>query len=164
MSGMGQRVVVVSAERYAQEKLVGDPELRLPGVPVGERVVLVAQTAPPVVFGLGRAVGEGTVRYTRRLFDAPLPAEGLADGPLSAESYAALVERAGPAGRVRTWLVGVDLPVEAESPAEAVRRYWSYLRDLGPTELPAYVAPVEDELAMQAYLVGEPAPLDPEDD
>jgi hypothetical protein len=164
MSGMGQRVVVVSAERYAQEKLVGNAELRLPGVPAGERIVLVAGTTPPVVFGLARAVRDGIVRYTRRLFDSPLPADGLAEGPLADESYAALVERAGPAGPVRTWLVGVDLPVEAESPAEAVRRYWSYLRDLGPTELPAYVAPVEDELAMQAYLVGEPAPLDPEED
>jgi hypothetical protein len=65
---------------------------------------------------------------------------------------------------MRTWLVGVDLPVEAESPAEAVRRYWSYLRDLGPGELPAFVAPIEDELAMQAYLLGEQAALDPEDD
>ncbi len=65
---------------------------------------------------------------------------------------------------VRSWLVGVDLPVEADTPAEAVRRYWSYVRDLGPAELPAYVSPVEDELAMQAYLLGAEAPLDPEED
>jgi len=164
MTAVGQRVVRVSAERYAQERLVGNAELRLPGVPAGERVVLVAGTDPPVVFGLGRAVREGVVRYTRRLFDTPLPADGLVDGPLPAERYAVLVDTAGTGAPVRTWLVGVDLPVEAESAAEAVRRYWSYLRELGPTELPAYVAPVGDELAMQALLVGEPAPLDPEED
>jgi hypothetical protein len=155
---------MVSAERYAQERMVGNAELRLGGVPVGERVALVAATEPPVVFGLGWAVRDGVVRYTRRLFDSPLPAGDLRDGVLSPDVYEDLVRSAGPAGRVRTWLVGVDLPVEADSPAEAVRRYWSYLRDLGPTELPAYVTPIEDELAMQAYLVGEPAPLDPEED
>jgi hypothetical protein len=155
---------MVSAERYAQERMLGNAELRLAGVPVGERVVLVASTDPPVVFGLGWAVRDGVVRYTRRLFDVPLPADGLAEGAISTEIYEQLTRQAGPAGRVRTWLVGVDLPVEADSPAEAVRRYWSYLHDLGPTELPAYVTPIEDELAMQAYLVGEPAPLDPEED
>jgi hypothetical protein len=161
---MGHRAVIVPAERYAQEKLVGNVELRLAGVPLGERVALVAATDPPVLFGFGRAVREGVVRYTRRLFDAPLPIDGLADGPVSPEAFAALEAKAGEAAPVRTWLVGVDLPVEADSPAEAVRRYWSYLRELGPTELPAYVAPVDDELAMQAILVGEPAPLDPEED
>jgi len=161
---MGHRAVVVSAQRYAQERLVGNAELRLPGVPAGEYVVLVAATDPPVVFGLGRSVRVDTVRYTRRLFDAPLPAPGLADGPVSPEVFAAVAAQAGPAAPVRTWLVGVDLPVEAESPAEAVRRYWTYLRDLGPTELPAYVAPLDDELAMQAYVMGQEAALDPEED
>jgi hypothetical protein len=116
------------------------------------------------VFGFGRAVRAGWVRYTRRLFDAPLPAEGPLDGPLTPQTYAELLAKAGPVSANRSWLVGVDLPVEADSPAEAVRRYWSYLRELGPTELPAFVAPVGDELAMQAYLLGEQAPFDPEDD
>ena len=58
----------------------------------------------------------------------------------------------------------MDLPIEADSAAEAVRRYWSYVRDLGPTELPAYVAPLDDELAMQAYVMGQEAALDPEED
>jgi hypothetical protein len=70
---------------------------------------------------------------------------------------------AGPVGRVRTWMVGVDLPIEAESPGEAARQYWSYLRELGPGELPAYVSPADDELAMQAYLLGEATNLDPEE-
>jgi hypothetical protein len=161
---MGHRAVVISPERYAQERLVGNAELGVAGVPAGEQVVLIVATSPPVVFGLGRTVRDDTVRYTRRLFDTPLPADGLAEGPVPPEVYADLAARAGPPAPVRTWLVGVDLPVEADSPAEAVRRYWSYLRELGPSELPAYVAPIEDELAMQAYLVGAEASLDPEDD
>jgi len=161
---MGYRAVIIPADRYAQERLVANAELSVPGAIPGDQVALVAGTEPPVVFGLGRVVRAGAIRYSRRLFDAPLPADGLAEGPLSPEVFAGLVARAGGAAPMRTWLVGVDLPVEAESPAEAVRRYWSYLRDLGPGELPAFVAPIEDELAMQAFLLGEPAPLDPEED
>jgi len=66
--------------------------------------------------------------------------------------------------RERTWLVSVDIPIEAATPAEAVAQFWAYLRDLGPDQLPAFVAPIEDELAMQAYLGGEPHELDPEDE
>ncbi|MPZ27472.1 MAG: hypothetical protein GEV12_13965 [Micromonosporaceae bacterium] len=64
----------------------------------------------------------------------------------------------------RTWLVSVDLPIEAASPAEAVAEFWAYLRELGPDQLPAFVAPIGDELAMRAYLAGEPHDLDPEED
>ena len=64
----------------------------------------------------------------------------------------------------RTWLVSVDLPIEAPTPADAVAQFWAYLRDLGPDQLPAYVAPIEDELAMQAYVGGEPHELDPEEE
>jgi hypothetical protein len=35
---------------------------------------------------------------------------------------------------------------------------------LGPRELPAYVSPTGNELAMQAYLLGAEANLDPEED
>jgi hypothetical protein len=66
--------------------------------------------------------------------------------------------------RQRTWLVSVDLPIEAATPAEAVALFWAYLRDLGPDQLPAFVAPIEDELAMQAYVGGEPHDLDPEEE
>lgn len=72
--------------------------------------------------------------------------------------------RLGPAPDRRAWLVSVDLPIEAETPAEAVRQFWTYVRQLGPGELPAYVAPVGDELAMRAYLLGAQVNLDPEED
>jgi hypothetical protein len=68
------------------------------------------------------------------------------------------------AGQRPTWLVSVDLPIEAETPAEAARIFWDYLRELGPGELPAFVAPTGDELAMRAYLGDQPHDLDPEDD
>lgn len=68
-----------------------------------------------------------------------------------------------PYGR-RDWLVGVYLPIEAASPAEAVRAFWGYVRELGPTELPVFISPAGDELAMRAYLMDEPVNLDPEPD
>lgn len=67
-------------------------------------------------------------------------------------------------GRRKTWLVSVDLPIEAATPAEAVEQFWSFVRELGAAELPVFVWPTGDELAMRAYLGGEPHDLDPEDD
>ncbi len=155
-------VVAVAAQRYAEERAVRNSLLRVESdAAVGDRVALLADD---VVFGLAVVVRDGWVRYTRRLFDAPVPASGLTPGPLSPDAYAALAAQAGPAGPVRTWMVGVDLPIEAESAGEAVRQYWSYLRELGPGELPAYVSPAGDELAMQAYLLGEATNQDPEED
>ncbi|GIH11285.1 hypothetical protein Rhe02_93520 [Rhizocola hellebori] len=61
-------------------------------------------------------------------------------------------------------MVSVALPIEAGSPAEAVAEFWRYVTELGPAELPAFVSPAEDELAMQAYVADEPAPQDPEED
>jgi hypothetical protein len=64
----------------------------------------------------------------------------------------------------RSWLVSVDLPIEAETQAEAVKLFWSYVSQLGPAELPVLISPVEDELAMKAYVLGEQVSLDPEED
>jgi hypothetical protein len=38
------------------------------------------------------------------------------------------------------------------------------VRELGPVELPTYVWPYGDELAMQAFVLGEEANQDPEED
>ena len=62
------------------------------------------------------------------------------------------------------WLVSVALPIEAPSPTDAVREFWAYVTSLGPEELPAYVSPAADELAMRAYVMDREAALDPEDD
>ncbi|MGC4804595.1 hypothetical protein [Micromonospora sp. DT233] len=108
------------------------------------------------------------VAYTRRVFDEPAPAEELTlDGPvtaLPADAYRELVERLGPPPARRTWLVSLDLPIEAPTRAEAVRLFWAYVRDLGPRELPAFVSPYGDELAMQAFVLGAEANQDPEED
>ena len=64
----------------------------------------------------------------------------------------------------QTWLVSLDLPIEAATPAEAVRQFWSYALELGPAELPTFVSPAGDELAMQAFVLGAEANQDPEED
>jgi hypothetical protein len=64
----------------------------------------------------------------------------------------------------KSWLVNVALPIEADSPAEAVGEYWRYVAELGSAELPAYVSPVGDELAMIPFVGGEVTNLDPEED
>jgi hypothetical protein len=64
----------------------------------------------------------------------------------------------------QAWLVSVALPIEAASPAEAVREYWRYVEQLGGEELPAFVSPVGNELAMTAWLMGAETNLDPEED
>jgi|SRR6476660_3980378 len=88
--------------------------------------------------------------------------------PLTGEAGGSPARRAGPVARpahaVRTWLVSVDLPIEAATPADAVHQFWSYVRQLGPSELPAYVRPSDDELAMRAYVLGVEVNQDPEED
>ena len=64
----------------------------------------------------------------------------------------------------RTGWSACDLPIEAATPAEAVRLFWSYVQELGPRELPAFVSPSRDELAMQAFVLGAEANQDPEED
>jgi hypothetical protein len=68
-----------------------------------------------------------------------------------------------PAAR-RRWLVSVDLPIEADTPADAVRQFWAYVQQLGPEQLPAFVWPSGDELAMRAYVLDAEVNLDPEED
>jgi hypothetical protein len=163
--------VVVPAERYEEERLYRRDRLTLPDMsgPVpGDRAVLVADLRPPVIFGWGLVTGPPAgpldVRYARRLFDAPLPAGDLRTGPLDPGRFTEIEKAAGARVGRTTWLVSVDLPIEAETRGEAVRQFWSYLRELGPRELPAFVSPLDDELAMQAYVLGEETTLDPEED
>jgi hypothetical protein len=186
--------VVVPVERYAAERLFCHESLELTGLdgplPVtGDEVALIAGGAEPVVFALGRVLARTDddspddpgsdeivhaldIGYTHRLFDTPVPADGLGGGPggypIDADRFAALVDKAGAERRVdgpkREWLVGLSLPIEAATPAEAVRAFWTYTLQLGPRELPAFVSPLGNELAMQAYVLGELANLDPEED
>jgi hypothetical protein len=185
---MAHWAVAVPAERYAAERLFLHETLELTGVdgPLpapGDEVALVAGA---VVFALGRVLARPSdespddpgsdetlatldIAYTHRLFDSPLPASdlGVVAGvaPIDADRFAALVDKAGPErGATREWLVGLYLPIEAPSQAEAVRAFWTYTLQLGPRELPAFVSPLGDELSMQAYVLGELANLDPEEE
>jgi hypothetical protein len=97
------------------------------------------------------------------------PYDGPHDGPGVLPVDPAVFRRAAAAlgavrGDKRAWLVSVALPIEAATPAEAVRQFWSHVAELGPAELPTYVWPSGDELAMQAFVLGEEANQDPEED
>lgn len=192
MNGHDAWLVVLPDGRHEAERLVHHETLELTGLDggdrphPGDRVLMVTRGDPPSVVALGRvapAVGDesdpddpqsdGTapplvVTYTRRAFDDPLPADGLTVrrpvAPLDPATFTALAGRLGPTPDRRDWLVSLNLPIEAASPAEAARIFWSYVLELGPRELPAFVAPSGDELAMQAFVLGAVANQDPEED
>ncbi|MEO3771411.1 hypothetical protein [Micromonospora sp. B9E7] len=190
--GVGTWAVLLPAERYEAERLVHHDTLELSGLPdvagpgPGDQVAVLVD-APPRLVALGRVAAAGprhqedpddpqseveagalVVAYTRRAFDEPVPADLLTlDGPVSAlepAAFRALADQLGPPPARRTWLVSLDLPIEAGTPAEAVRLFWSYVQELGPRELPAFVSPAGDELAMQAFVLGAEANQDPEED
>jgi hypothetical protein len=182
---MAQWAVIIPADRWATERLFHHDTLAVAGAagvqPVaGDEVLLVAGEETPVVVGLGIVAGQERARrgahgvpelevaYTRRSFDDPVPAEGLTLGetvvPVEESVFRALAARLGSDRDKQTWLVSLDLPIEAASAPEAVRQFWSYVLELGPAELPTFVSPSGDELAMQAFVLGEEANLDPEED
>ncbi|WP_328532962.1 hypothetical protein OG836_22395 [Micromonospora zamorensis] len=190
--GVGTWAVLLPAERYEAERLVHHDTLELTGLTdvvrpgPGDQVAVLVD-APPRLVALGRVAATGqrhredpddpqsdvepgtlVVAYTRRAFDEPAPADLLTlDGPVTAlepAAFRALADQLGPPPARRTWLVSLDLPIEAATPAEAVRLFWSYVQELGPRELPAFVSPAGDELAMQAFVLGEQANQDPEED
>ncbi len=188
----GAWAVLLPAERYEAERLVHHDMLELTGLDGAPRPrpgdpVAVLVDEPPRLVALGRVAPataeiredpddplseagpeELVVTYTRRVLDEPVAVDGLAlDGPLTGLDPAVwreLAARLGPPPARRSWLVSLDLPIEAASPAEAVRVFWSYVQELGPRELPAFVSPFGDELAMQAFVLGVAANQDPEED
>jgi hypothetical protein len=188
MVRMAQWAVIIPADRWATERLFHHDTLTVAGLAgvqpaAGEGVLLVAEGPAeeeiPQVVALGvvdaaaarrgaHGVPELSVTYTRRSFDEPVPGDGLKLAEPVAEVDEELFQRlaarlvAGPDRQ--TWLVSLDLPIEAATPAEAVRQFWSYALELGPAELPTFVSPSGDELAMQAFVLGEQANQDPEED
>jgi hypothetical protein len=176
---MAHWAVIIPDDRWATERLFSHDTLAVPDLAVpgrtggtaqdGDDVLLLAGADRPSVVALGRVDGPGVVAYTRRSFDRPTPADRLIlDGPATPIDEDAFVSHATRLAEAsvdrRTWLVSLDLPIEAETPAEAVRQFWSYVQELGPRELPTFVSPSDDELAMQAFVLGEEANQDPEED
>jgi hypothetical protein len=178
MVRMAQWAVIIPAELWATERLFHHDTLTVagpagPAGPVpGDDVLLVAGGDVPQAVALGtvKDVHDGALlmAYRRRVFDEPVPADELkleADvTAVDAEVFQRLAARLGGDRDRLTWLVSLDLPIEAVSPAEAVRQFWSYVLELGPAELPTFVSPSGNELAMQAFVLGEEANLDPEED
>ena len=170
MNRMAQWAVIIPADRWASERLFHHETLAVEpvvGARPGDDALLVAGDEPQAV-ALGRFTSDSEIAYTRRAFDEPVPAADLKltepVTALDAETFAATAARLGETRARRPWLVSVAMPIEAGSPADAVRQFWSYVAELGPAELPAFVWPSGDELAMQAFVLGEEANQDPEED
>jgi hypothetical protein len=176
MERMAQWAVIIPAERWATERLFQHETLSVPGLSAapadggrpaaGDDVVLVTGDEQQAV-ALGRFTAEGEIAYTGRA-DEPVPVDDLKlteqVTAVDAETFAGLAARLGETRERRPWLVSVAMPIEADSPADAVRQFWSYVAELGPAELPAFVWPSGDELAMQAFVLGVEANQDPEED
>jgi hypothetical protein len=181
---MNHWLAVVPAARYADEVLYARPTCTVAyqgmEMPVaGDPVLLLAASTQPLIFGVG--VIEGTsdqrqaiVAYRLRLFDQPVSVGAIEiDSPglrlVEIDRYERLAAAIPPPaarapGPKAEWFVSVSLPIEADSQAEAVREFWTYVEKLGPRELPALVWPRGDEMAMQAFVLGAPANQDPEGD
>ncbi|WP_018721329.1 hypothetical protein [Salinispora fenicalii] len=180
--------VLLPPGRYEAERLVHHDTFELNSAEgtqprLGDQVAVLVD-APSRLVALGRVTDIGDLRpegppverveprlvitYTRRSFDTPVSADGLAvDGPvtpLDPTAFQALADQLGPPPPRQPWMVSLNLPIEAVSAAEAVREFWAYVQELGPRELPAFVWPSGNELAMQTFVLGEEANQDPEED
>jgi hypothetical protein len=151
-------------EQQAYEVDALEPASALPeGAADGDEVALAG---PEGVFALGEVDGPA-VAYRRRLQQPATTSESTeADEGWTAlmpDAWEDLV-RALPAPERRSdWLVTLSLPIEAVDRAEAVRQFWSYIRSLGPKELPTFVAPYGRELEGTSFLLGVEHEQDPEE-
>jgi hypothetical protein len=175
---MAQWAVIIPADQWATERLFHNEAVTVAGgsgaVATDEEVLLVADGQVVALTRAAKTGGDDLVlAYLRRSFDEPVPAAGLnlpPAGPVEVEPElfrrlsASLGGSAAPTGAQPSWLVSVTLPIEAATPAAAVRQFWSHVLELGPVELPTYVWPYGDELAMQAFVLGEEANQDPEEE
>jgi hypothetical protein len=165
---MAQWSVNIPSEQWATERLFQQDVVVVRGGPAGlspgDEVLLVADEHVVALTRVEKSGEYSALAYLRRAFDEPIPAAGLTGGPLAEADFRRFAERLGQAPPKRSWLVSVAMPIEAVSPAEAVRQYWSHVNELGPRELPTYVWPAGDELAMQAFVLGVEANQDPEEE
>ena len=167
MVRMAQWAVVIPADQWASERLFERETLTTTpgGARPGDDAVLVAGEE---AVALGRFTAADEIAYTKRAFDDAVPAGDLKlTEPLTAldrEAYERVALRIGVPQARKSWLVSVAMPIEAAAPAEAVRQFWTYLAELGPAELPTFVWPSGDELAMQAFVLGVEANQDPEEE
>ncbi|MFI1991316.1 hypothetical protein [Actinoplanes sp. NPDC020271] len=165
---MAQWSVVIPTEQWATERLFQQDVVVVRGGPAGlapgDEVLLVADEHVVALARVEKAGEYAALAYLRRAFDEPVPAAELTGGPVAEADFRRVAERLGQAPAKRNWLVSVAMPIEAPTPAEAVRQFWSHVNELGPRELPTYVWPSGDELAMQAFVLGVEANQDPEEE
>ncbi|WP_051704191.1 hypothetical protein [Glycomyces sp. NRRL B-16210] len=160
-------------EQQAYEVEAVEPAAALPeSAEDGDEVALAGAEG---VFALGEVDG-GAVAYRRRLQE-PVKTAGTAraDGQDGAEEEAAgwiallpdawedLIRTLPAPERRSDWLVTLSMPIEAVDKAEAVRQFWSYIRSLGPKELPTFVSPYGRELEGTSFLLGVEHEQDPEE-
>lgn len=126
----------------------------------------VALAGPEGVFALGEVDGPA-VAYRRRLeepaktVESSAAAEGWTE--LNPDDWEDLVRALPTPERRSDWLVTLSMPIEAVDKAEAVRQFWSYIRSLGPKELPTFVSPYGRELEGTSFLLGVEHEQDPEE-
>ncbi|MQM25069.1 hypothetical protein [Glycomyces albidus] len=152
------------AEQQAYEVEAVEPSGAVPeGAGDGDEVALAG---PEGVFALGEFDGSA-IAYRRRLEEPEKTAESAAAGEgwtsLTPDAWEDLVRALPTPERRRDWLVTLSMPIEAVDKAEAVRQFWSYIRSLGPKELPTFVAPYGREIEGTAFLLGAEHEQDPEE-
>lgn len=173
-------------EQQAYEIEAIEPAAALPaGAGDGDEVALAGAEG---VFALG-TVADKAVAYRRRLEEpvktaatvsldsaslnssAPLndssrsddAAEGAGWTALDPEAWEELIGTLPTPERRSDWLVTLSMPIEAVDKAEAVRQFWSYIKALGPKELPTFVSPYGRELEGTSFLLGVEHEQDPEE-
>ncbi|MFG3339587.1 hypothetical protein [Glycomyces sp. NPDC048151] len=150
-------------EQQAYEVEAVESAGRPEGVADGDEVALAG---PEGVFALGVASGAG-IAYRRRLEEPAKTVESadVEEGwtELNPEAWEDLVRTLPTPERRSDWLVTLSMPIEAVDKAEAVRQFWSYIRSLGPKELPTFVAPYGRELEGTSFLLGVEHEQDPEE-
>lgn len=170
--------VIIPAEQWVTERLYHHDSVTVSvgtaSLAADDEVLVVADGGVVALARAAKADGDQLVlTYLRRAFDSPVPADTLrlaaAAGvvPVEPGVFRAVAARVGGEPTLaerKEWLVSVALPIEAGTPAEAVRQFWSYVQEMGPSELPTYVWPSGDELAMQVFVLGEEANQDPEEE
>lgn len=163
---MAQFVVIIPKGQWATERLFQHDTVTVPAsvaAEAGDEVLLVADEQVVALARVEKADGELALAYLRRAFDEPVPV-ALSEGPVDEATFRRFAERLGAPADRKPWLVSVAMPIEAANPAEAVRQFWSNVLEMGPAELPTYVWPSGDELALQAFVLGVEANQDPEED